>query len=212
VTYSVYFLSQSDLEISAEDIVAACFLLFPDRFALRGYPQWPDSSVVNKRWVDCRKKAFITGSTAHGFSLTPKGLELAEKVGKTLEGKRPLSTSATSGRVRTETRTRAGRFIRAIEESDAYKSFKEAGELAIISEFDFRNMLLCTMESSSSTLRSNIGQFMQHSAVYKRRDIETFLEFCQRKFAHILADGTATSSQYEGGMLRRKVGKKGESK
>lgn len=52
VTYAVFFLSQSGGEISAEDIVAACFKLFPERFQLRGYSQWPDSTVVNKRWVD----------------------------------------------------------------------------------------------------------------------------------------------------------------
>src|SRR5207247_5386767 len=89
VTYAVYHLSQSKNEITAEDIVAACFLLFPNRFALNGYPHWPDSTVVNKRWVDCRDKGFITGSTARGFTLTPKGLELAEKAGKTLTGKHP---------------------------------------------------------------------------------------------------------------------------
>jgi hypothetical protein len=39
VTYSVYFLSQSGGEINAEDIVAACFKLFPQRFQLRGYSE-----------------------------------------------------------------------------------------------------------------------------------------------------------------------------
>ena len=48
VTYAVYFLSQSGGEINAEDIVATCFKLFPERFQLRGYSEWPDSTVVNK--------------------------------------------------------------------------------------------------------------------------------------------------------------------
>jgi len=78
VTYAVYFLSQSGGEINAEDIVAACFKLFPERFRLRGYSEWPDSTVVNKRWLDCREKGLLHGSTAGGFSLTAKGLQLAE--------------------------------------------------------------------------------------------------------------------------------------
>jgi hypothetical protein len=56
ITYAVYFFSQSSGEINAEDIVAACFKLFPERFQLRGYSEWPDSTVVNKRWLDCRDK------------------------------------------------------------------------------------------------------------------------------------------------------------
>jgi hypothetical protein len=179
VTYAVYFLSQSNKEISAEDIVAACFLLFPERFALHTYSQWPDSTVVNKRWIDIRKKGLISGSTARGFALTPKGLDVAEKVGKILSGKRPSIKQLGSSKVHAETRTRAGRFVRALEESDAYKYFERDGESARISEFDFRSMLLCTMESSSSTLRNNLEQFKQYVSLYERKDLLNFLEFCE---------------------------------
>ncbi len=34
VTYAVYYLTQIGEEITAEDIVAACFLMFPQRFSL----------------------------------------------------------------------------------------------------------------------------------------------------------------------------------
>ncbi len=204
VTYSVYFLSQSDEEITNENIVAACFLLFPQRFSLRGYANWPDATVVEKRWLDCRNKGLISGSTARGFSLTPKGLELAEKVGTTLEGKRPLIKSPSAEKVRSETRTRAGRFVRAIEDSDAYKLFKANDELAQISEFDFRSMLLCTMESSPTTLRNNLEQFEQYADLYQRNDVIRFLRFCEKRFNHLLRE-TPKPGQYRGGMMHRKI-------
>jgi hypothetical protein len=87
VMYAVYTLAETKREINSEDIVAACFLLFPERFHLPGYPQWPDSTVVNKRWLDCRNRGYITGSTAHGFSLTPEGLQVAERTANALTGK-----------------------------------------------------------------------------------------------------------------------------
>jgi hypothetical protein len=205
VTYAVYFLSQSDHEISAEDIVAACFTLFSERFALRGYPQWPDSTVVNKRWVDCRKRGLITGSTARSFSLTPKGLALAEKVGKTLLGQRPLFNRQLPDKARAEIRTRAGRFVRALEESDAYKLFRIHGEQAEISEFDFRSMLLSTMESSTSTLRNNLEQFKQYVSLYDRKDLSDFLIFCERKFGFLLTGASKREGEYRGGMLRQKA-------
>jgi hypothetical protein len=190
VTYAVYHLSQSKNEITAEDIVAACFLLFPNRFALSGYPHWPDSTVVNKRWVDCRDKGFITGSTARGFSLTPKGLELAEKAGKTLTGKRPLFRPQQQDKVRAHIRTRAGRFVRALEESDAFRAYRRDAESAVISEFDFRSMLLCTMESSPSTLRNNLEYFKEQAALYTREDLLEFLEFSARSLKQFLRPAT----------------------
>lgn len=205
VTYAVYFLTQVGEKISSENITAACFLLFPDRFSLHGYPQWPDSTVVNKRWIDCRDKGFITGSTAHNFFLTPKGLTLAERVEKILSGKRPLITKTSSRNLRTEMRTRAGRFVRSLDESDAFKVYKTDSFRASISEFDFRSMLLCTMESSASTLRKNLEQFRQYAEEYKREDLIEFLEFCEKRFSHVLIDRFKASEKARGGMLAKKI-------
>ena len=205
VTYAVYFLSQTGREISAEDIVAACFKLFPARFHLRGYAQWPDSTVVNKRWVDCRDKGFLQGSTAAGFSLTAKGLELAEKTGAILSGKQRQFAKPGLGKVSGEMRTRAGRFVKSLESSEAYQKFCAAGSADTIAEFDFRNMLLCTMETSASTLRNNLEQFRQYASLYQRKDLLDFLDCCQSKFASLLSEASALETKYRGGMIRQKI-------
>jgi hypothetical protein len=200
VTYAVYFLSQISEEISAEDIVAACFLLFPKRFELRGYPQWPDSTVVNKRWIDCRDKGFIKGSTAQGFRLTPEGLKVAERVERIITGQRKVITKSN-----TELRTRAGRFLRSLEQSDAFKLYVRDGNVDSVSEFDFRNMLLCTMESSASILGSNLEQFKQYISMYEREDLLALLDQCEVKFASILTENSRHKGQYKGGMIRQRV-------
>jgi len=163
VMYAVYVIAETENEINAEEIVAACYLMFPSRFHLRGYPQWPDSTVVNKRWLDCRDRGYITGSTAHGFSITLKGLELAERTANVLSGKQRHFSRSRPSRLTAEARTRAGRFIRALETSDAYRQFQSEGEPANISEFDFRSMLLCTMERSPATLNSNLERFKKET-------------------------------------------------
>jgi hypothetical protein len=205
VMYAVYVLAEMKNEINAEEIVAACFLLFPARFHLRGYPQWPDSTVVNKRWLDCRDRGYITGSTAHGFSITPKGLEVAENIAGVLSGKRRHFSRRTPSKLTAEARTRAGRFIRSLEASDAYKQFQREGESANISEFDFRSMLLCTMESSAATLNSNLEQFKQYASLYERQDFVDFLEFCRRMFASVLSEKGPKSETYRGGMNKQKL-------
>jgi len=205
VTYAVYFLSQSGGEINAEDIVATCFKLFPQRFELRGYPDWPDSTVVNKRWLDCRDRGLLHGSTAGGFSLSAKGLEIAEKTSAILTGKRRLFRKPGLEKVSGEMRTRAGRFVRSLETSEPFQKFSANGPSSNISEFDFRNMLLCTMESSAVTLRSNLEQFRQYASLYQRNDLVDFLDFCRDRFANLLRESIGETDSYRGGMVRKKI-------
>jgi len=205
VTFAVYFLSQHGGEINAEDIVAACFKLFPERFQLRGYPEWPDSTVVNKRWLDCRDRGLLHGSTAGGFSLTAKGLELAEKVSAILTGMQRQFIKPGLEKVSGEMRTRAGRFVLSLESSEAFQKFLINGPSANISEFDFRNMLLCTMESSATTLRNNLEQFRQYVSLYQRKDLLGFLDFCRDKFTTLFTESAGSTEKYRGGMNKQKI-------
>lgn len=52
VVYSIYLLSVEKKEATFENIVAKCFQLFPEKFSLVGYPQWPDSARINKSWLN----------------------------------------------------------------------------------------------------------------------------------------------------------------
>lgn len=73
ITYAVYSLTRSGREATFENIVAESFTLFPVRFSLRGYPQWPESAAVNKSWLRCRTdKGYLVGSVKEGLKLTPK--------------------------------------------------------------------------------------------------------------------------------------------
>ncbi len=82
----------------------------------------------------------IQGSTAAGFSLTTKGLELAKKTAAVLTGKRRLFAKPGLDKLGGEMRTRAGRFVSSLESSEAFEKFSADGSAANISEFDFRNM------------------------------------------------------------------------
>lgn len=199
VTYAVYYLSQAGKEIVEADIVAICFLMFPKRFELRGYPKWPDSSVIAKRWIDCRAKGLIAGSTKDGFSVTPKGMKLAERVGELLGSK-----DIQKPKLKSDLRSRSGHFVREIENSIAYKIYLADGDQAEIAEYDFRGLLLCTMESSPTTLRNNLSQFKDHVASYERQDLLSFLESMETRFAALLTEGS-TKGKFKGGMLRQKI-------
>lgn len=85
-----------------------------------------------------------------------------------------------------EEKIKAGRVIHQVEKSDAYKLYKKNGKQAKISEFDFRNMLFATMESSADTLTRNVALFKKYANIHSRNDVIVFLNFCEEFFAKLL--------------------------
>lgn len=88
-----------------------------------------------------------------------------------------------------EEKARAAKFVRAMEVSDAYRLYKKNGKESKISEFDFRSLLLCTMESSSETLARNVELYKGYASIHNRQDLLTFLGYCETSFETLLKPG-----------------------
>jgi hypothetical protein len=59
------------VKLTLEELVLECWLINPEKHALRGYPQFPDSRTVLKRAGEMRgKKGLLTGSEVSGYILT----------------------------------------------------------------------------------------------------------------------------------------------
>jgi hypothetical protein len=61
-----------------EDIVVKVFEMFPKHFALRGHPQYPDSSDVHKPLYGPLKRKGLVRAANKAFSLTQSGVQTAE--------------------------------------------------------------------------------------------------------------------------------------
>jgi len=193
VIYAIYYLHKQGSEITSEDIVSACFVLFPKRFSMRKYPQYPDSSIVSRRWSDCKSKGYLKGNATKGFQITARGIKRAEKVEKSLgaplkpvrvrKAKTTKESAVSAQKVHPELKAYAKKYVRSIEMSDAYKHYKKK---LPINEFDFRSLLLCTMESPPATLLRNLNQFREYVNIHNRSDLITFLELCETKFSSLL--------------------------
>lgn len=85
-----------------------------------------------------------------------------------------------------EEKVKAGRFVQSMERSDAYRQYKKSGDKSRISEFDFRSLLLCTMESSPETLARNMNTFKGYATIQNRQDLVVFLNFMESSFSTLL--------------------------
>lgn len=184
-TFAIYSLIRNGKETTFENIVAEAFTLFPRRFSLRGYPDWPDASVVNKSWLRCRTdKHYIEGSVKEGFRLTPKGLKTAEQIEEHLLGKK----TENSKEIKAELRTRAGKLLSALEKSDAYTAYKQTGSLEGLKDHELTDMLLCMPDSDAKVIKHNIELFKQAAELYQRQDI---LHLLSKVDGRLLAVGQA---------------------
>ena len=75
-----------------EDIVVKAFEMFPEDFALRGYPKYPDSSDIHKPLYGPLKRAGHVLAGNKQFRLTQKGLERARQL--STSGKKTEKTAA----------------------------------------------------------------------------------------------------------------------
>jgi hypothetical protein len=85
-----------------------------------------------------------------------------------------------------EEKEKSAKVIKQLERSDAYQLYRRNGRRAQIGEFDFRNMLYATMESSAETLKRNLDLFKRYAGIHFRTDLIAFLEFCEEHFAGLL--------------------------
>ncbi len=192
VAVALWFLLHEKKETSFENLVAEAYLSFPERFQLEGYPQWPNAHVVGKAWVRCRTdKKWMTGSASAGFALTPFGERVVEKVLSKLQGKKSGKTTERRG----SRQTISARVVLAVENSPAYRKYK-SGDADSISEYEFCELLYCTLESSPETVNKNFDVVKQHVAEYGRKDLPNFLDDLRTRFA-----GRFVGKRSRGGLM-----------
>lgn len=180
VALALWFLLQEGKEPSFENLVAESFASFPARFQLEGYPDWPNAHVVGKSWVRCRTdKKWLTGSASQGFALTPLGEKTAQMVLSALDKSSPSLRQVNRKGSR---QTISSRVVLHLESSPAYQKYK-ASSVDTISEYEFCELLYCTLESTPETLEKNFSVVTQQVEAYGRQDLTEFLDELKRKFS-----------------------------
>jgi|TARA_B100001971_G_C18250640_1_gene577916 hypothetical protein len=205
INFAIGMVSDLKKEIITEDIIVAAYLLFPKKFSMQGYEKYPDSVRINRRVVDLRDRGFIHGSNAQGYKLSTKGEKEFERLNKIFKlGKSIQGRGNRTGRK--DERSRASRFLKHIKQSDAYKKFKSQKNVTDISEYEFRSLLMCPMETPPNKLRQSLGELQDQVRIVGNNEILEFLENCRSQFTQILH--TTYSDDEIGGMMKQKVKRK----
>jgi hypothetical protein len=116
--YSLYWLHKWALRRTIEAVAVLNWRLFPTKFAMVGWPQYPDAFRTNRSLLQGQPKYrnWLTGAASKGFSLNDRGIEVALDLIKRLGP--PLTTEGEvlgSGGAISDSASRMGVRARSIE-------------------------------------------------------------------------------------------------
>ena len=79
-TYTIDLLTKKGFPITFETLTVALFKMFPKKFCLYGFEEYPDAARVNRSLLQLRPKYrnWALGDTKKGYVLTSQGREIAE--------------------------------------------------------------------------------------------------------------------------------------
>jgi len=190
VLYSIFSLKNQKIETNFENITVESFEIFPKKFSLQSYPEYPDPNRVRRELQRMEGGKFqiggdqlIEGNLKTTYKFTDKGLERLNQIQTLLKTGRAEKNKIE--RKIKDSRGKIGRVLNEIEKNPLYKKFLLNGETTEISEPLLRDLLFATMETSDEKLRSNMKALVEYCDAANREDLKVFLLFICKKFSKI---------------------------
>jgi hypothetical protein len=86
----------------------------------------------------------------------------------------------------------AQRFCKRIKKEPVYKTFTSAGNLDDVSRYDFTDLLLCSPDAPTETIRLKFDRLLAIAHLVDDSDVLSFLVACQDRFSTLLGDSVTT--------------------
>lgn len=183
--YALKRLQDLQIPTTFENIVVALFRLFPSKFALVGYPEWPDAARVGRTLLQLGPKYrnWARGSVSTGFILTHAGEGKASAIAAALVTGKGTSR-ANPGRPRTMDLSSE---MESIERSALFAKWQEKK----LSEGEPRELfdLLGAYAYAPKRALSDRLQALERTAKQlERKDMTRFLADVRARFSDQLRD------------------------
>ena len=176
VLYTVDFLQSRNIEPTFDKIVVAVFKLFPKKFALIGFSEYPDGRTIYycvfNHCTITRK--WLSGNVQSGFRITDRGKYFLEETKKILEGKIRLTRKYSTVPKRKEVT-----FLNLLKKTAAYKKFSE-GRHEDIADFEILEALKLQPNSASLKIK-RIEKYLEYAIRIDDKNAVSFLKFLQGK-------------------------------
>lgn len=182
--FAISQLASKGEECAYERLVKECFTLFPHRFSFQRYPDWPDGTRVKTEIMRCRDNGWVTGREKKGFQVTSLGIRVAEEVLQQLQQSQAKKIHLT------QTRDRGDTVLSYLKKSDPYRRYQENKENFIITEEEFRRLVISTFETPPKVLEQNFNYCFDLCRQYGEKELSDFLQKCREQKSLLLKSWT----------------------
>ena len=204
VVYAMHKIEGDTTALDFEDIVYACYKIFPMKFGMEKHHDWPDALRVNKRVVDVRSKGFVTGGYKSGFFLSLSGIDRAFVTMKKLE----LSAGSAvkrKGALSRKGRSRASHLVNWVKSQDSFLRFLAGKEKTDMNEGEFFHLLRVPRGTTPRKIAQNLEHAKSLAAGFdKGKEAHDFLVFCEKNFSGLLKRHSTYRTRE--GLLKKKKG------
>lgn len=182
--FTLRWLQDRHIPTTFENIVVAAFKMFPTKFSLEGFPEYPDAARIGRTLLQLGPKYrnWARGSVQKGFVLTESGLLKVRKVQEALAtGVRESEPQSPKRPVAPRTMD-MGKELRPLEESSLFQRW-QTGQLGEGTALELLNMLGAYAYTPPRALRDRVAVLENAAAQIGRDDLVEFLRTVRRTFA-----------------------------
>ena len=176
VLFSVGLLEARRIESTFDKIVVTAFRLFPKKFSLIGFPEYPDGRTIYYCvYNHCTlTKKWLSGNVQSGFKITDRGKYFLDETKKMLEGKIKVTRKYSTVAKRKELT-----FVNLLKKTEAYKKFV-SGKQERITQSEILDALK-TQSNSKDLIERHLRKYLEYAGRIHDVDAEKFLQFLKRR-------------------------------
>ncbi|MCP3681858.1 MAG: hypothetical protein GY861_04135 [bacterium] len=185
---AIWVLHNNDISTHFENLVVALYKMFPAKFALDGFPEYPDSSRIRRSLLQLRPKyrnwAYEDSrrgrTTKKVFVLNQLGQEVAN------EARLLMQKSEYSGgkRVTPKLPPPLTDELKEIERSHLYEMY-QLGETSSIDRHEVLDMLHAFPYTPAQVIKGTMKRLQQAAKDMNRQDITEFLKWVKSNYPEL---------------------------
>ncbi len=194
--YAMAVIEELGHPLTFENVTVALYLLFPSRFAMVGYPQYPDAarSVRTLLQMQPKYRNMATGGATTGYSLSPAGRRAAERLSAAF-GRHSASAQATPPDVEVVKAARGTGRARSVHSEDQVARVRDSelfrryrgGEADSARGVDFLSIVDAFSHTPRAVIRRRYNELVAAAQDVGDEDVLKLLKYCKQRFAALMA-------------------------
>lgn len=190
ILYAVWKVQELELEKNFYNICVAAFKLFPNKFSLLGYSQYPDSKRIHDCLWHCfyKTKGWLIGKTKHGFDFSPIGLKILEKTTSRLKDPKCWDSGKSTKKNKIRDGRREALIISELQNSRAFQKYQD-GNIDNIEKVDICFALHGTLDTPKDIIEKNMRMIKNLIVQYGSKELLDFISIIEKKYKGLFKEG-----------------------